>query len=89
MQSKNKPAPTKAERAHIELIKNMACAVCGQPGPSDAHHIKQKSAWYCVPLCKHCHQGPINGIHGQKGSWRLLKMEEIDALAVTIERMNV
>ena len=88
MRSKNKPAHTKAERAHLDRIKNMECIVCGQPGPSDAHHIKQKSAWYCVPLCKHCHQGPLNGIHGQKMTWQILKMDEMDSLAKTIERLS-
>jgi hypothetical protein len=88
MQSRNKSAPTAAERAHLARVKEMACAVCEQPGPSDAHHVKQKSAWYCVPLCKSCHQGPLLGLHGQRRAWALAKMDETDALANTIRRLS-
>lgn len=87
MQSKNKPAPTAAERRHIERVKEMACVVCDAPGPSDAHHIKQSSAWHCVPLCKDCHQGPLLGIHGQRRAWAIAKMDEMDALAETMRRL--
>ncbi|MBP7966063.1 MAG: hypothetical protein KAZ23_01490 [Burkholderiaceae bacterium] len=88
MHSKNKPAPTKAEKAHADRLASMACVVCGSPGPSTVHHIKQRSFWYCVPLCQDCHQGPMLGIHGQKRAWTLAKMDETDALAATIERLN-
>lgn len=43
MQAKNKRAPTKAERAHIERIKAMPCGVCSEPGPSECHEINQGS----------------------------------------------
>ena len=84
MQSKNKPAPTKAERAHIDRVKLMACVVCGQPGPSDAHHIKQRSHWYTVPLCRSCH----DSWHGTKAIWRIKKMDELDAFAATMEQAH-
>jgi len=85
--SKNKRRPTAAERRHIERVKALPCSVCGAPGPSDAHHVKQSSAWHCVALCKDCHQGALLGIHGQRRAWALAKMDETDALAVTIERL--
>jgi len=78
---------TKAERAHIEAVKKLPCSVCDAPGPSAAHHIKQSCAWTAVALCQDCHQGPKNGWHGQRAIWRVKKMEEIDALGVTIERL--
>jgi hypothetical protein len=34
VQSRNKPAPTAAERRHIERIKAMKCVLCDAPGPS-------------------------------------------------------
>jgi hypothetical protein len=29
----------------------------------------------------------MNGIHGQKRMWKIKKMEELDALNITIERI--
>lgn len=84
MQSKNKRT-TQKEREHVARIKEMACVVCGTPGPSIAHHVKQDSHFHTVPLCEDCHTGSHNGIHGQKAMWRICKMDEVDALARTIE----
>lgn len=75
------------ERKHIERIKQMRCVVCDAAGPSDAHHIKQHSQWVCIPLCKDCHQGSHNGWHGRKAMWNVMKMDELDALNLTIERL--
>lgn len=78
---------TAKERKYLERIKNMACSVCGQSGPSDAHHIVQHRQYLCIPLCKDCHQGNHNGIHNNKHIWSVLKMTELDALNLTVERM--
>ncbi len=40
-----------------------------------------------MALCKDCHQGSRNGFHGQRQMWKLKKMDEYDALNVTIERV--
>jgi len=74
----------KAERTWIGMVKEQPCSVCGQAGPSDAHHIKQGRHYTVVALCKSCHQGSKMGWHGEKTAWRIAKMEEIDALNVTI-----
>lgn len=87
MQSKNKKAPTVAEKRHIEQVKSLPCSVCDEHGPSDAHEIKQGQWFTAVALCKSCHQGSLMGLHGQKRAWALRKMDEIDALAVTVERL--
>lgn len=87
MQTKGKRT-TQKERDHVARIKEMACVVCGSPGPSEAHHIKQETHFHTVPLCKSCHTGPHNGIHGAQAMWRLMKMDEIDALARTIEWLH-
>lgn len=75
------------ERTWVGLVKEQPCSVCAAPGPSDAHHIKQSNHYTVVALCKSCHQGSIMGWHGQKRAWAIAKMEEIDALKVTIENV--
>lgn len=87
MQSKNKKAPTKAEHSHIERVKQLPCSVCDDLGPCDAHEIKQGQWYTAVALCKSCHQGPLLGWHGQRRMWALKKMDEVDALAVTVRRL--
>ncbi len=87
MISKNKKPPTVAEKAHIERIKNMACIVCGAAGPSDCHEIEQGLWFASIPLCRDCHMGPKNGIHGQKNMWRVMNLNEVKALAKTVEKI--
>lgn len=87
MQSKNKPKPNVTEKTHIERVKEMTCALCEAPGPSEIHEIKQGQWFTSVPLCADCHRGSFNGLHGQKRMWSLKKMDELDALAVTVERL--
>jgi hypothetical protein len=74
----------KSEREWVGLVKEQPCSVCEAAGPSDAHHIKQGNHYTCVALCKSCHQGPVLGWHGQKRMWSIMKMDENDALNVTI-----
>jgi hypothetical protein len=87
MKSKNQKSMTFAERTHIERVKWLPCSVCDEPGPSDAHHVKQGQHFTCVALCKSCHQGPFLGLHGQRRMWAIQKMDEVDALARTVERL--
>ena len=74
------------ERAWVGLVKELPCSVCDETGPSDAHHIKQGNHFTVVALCKSCHQGSMLGWHGQKRAWAIRKMDENDALNVTIQR---
>lgn len=87
MQSKNKPAPTKAEKEHIERIKDMPCGVCGTSGPSEAHELRQGEWHTSIPLCPDCHRGSLNGIHGQKRIWNVLKLDELAVLNRTIAEL--
>ena len=75
------------ERKHLAMVKELPCSVCNSPPPSDAHHVKQHRQYLCIALCKDCHQGSFNGLHGQKRMWSVMKMDEEDALNVTIERI--
>lgn len=76
-----------AERRHLARVKELDCSVCDQPGPSEAHHIEQGLQYTCIALCPDCHRGP-QGWHGTKVLWRIRKMDELDALNVTLERLS-
>lgn len=85
MHSKNLTA---ADREHLAKIKSMPCGVCGAHGPSDAHHIKQGLHYLCIPLCKDCHQGSHNGIHGRRSIWNVLKKTEESVLNDTVRHLT-
>lgn len=87
MQSKNKPSMTEAERRHVQRVKESDCSVCDAAGPSDAHELKQGDWFTSVSLCRSCHMDPHFGIHGEKTMWRIKKMDELDALNVTLSRI--
>lgn len=87
MHSKNKKAMTTAERQHVERVKSLPCSVCDEGRESEAHEIKQGQWYTSIALCADCHRGSVNGIHGQKRMWAVMKMDELDALAVTLERL--
>ena len=76
------------EREHLAKVKSLPCSVCDAPAPSEAHHIKQGQQYTAVALCPDCHRGGFNGWHGQKMMWRVMKMDELDALNVTFGRLN-
>ena len=75
------------ERQWVQKVKEQECSVCGQAGPSDAHHIKQGNHFTVVALCKSCHQGSMMGWHGQKRAWAIAKMDELDALNNTLKNV--
>lgn len=77
----------KAERLHIQRVKELPCSVCDLPGPSDAHHIEQGNHWCVIALCRDCHMGAHNGWHGRRAMWAVKEMNDMDALAVTLRRL--
>jgi len=87
MHSKNKKAMKSAEKAHVERVKSLPCSVCCEGHESEAHEIKQGQWFTSVALCADCHRGSVNGLHGQRRMWAVMKMDELDALAVTLERL--
>ena len=87
MQSKNKPAPTAAEREHIERVKSLPCVVCWAPPPSECHEIEQGQWFTSVALCADCHRGSHNGIHGRRAIWNVNKQTELTALNATIREL--
>lgn len=87
MRTKNAKAINDDEREHMRLVKLCPCSVCGAPMPSAAHHIVQGDHYTTVALCDDCHQGSVNGLHGQKVMWRIYKIDELGALNVTIRNV--
>lgn len=87
MQSKNKKAPTVAEREHIDRIKGMPCGVCEASGPSEAHELRQGEWFTSIPLCASCHRDNFNGIHGQKRMWSVKRLDELAVLNNTIAEL--
>ncbi len=88
MRTKNAAAIKTAERRHLASVKALPCSVCDAEGPSEAHHIKQGAHYLCVAVCVDCHRSPVLGWHGQRRAWAVRKMDELDALGVTLARLN-
>jgi hypothetical protein len=86
MHSKNL---TKADREHLAAVKSLPCGVCEAAPPSDAHHIEQGLHYLCIPLCKDCHQGSNNGIHGRRAMWNVTKKTELSVLNDTVARLTL
>lgn len=86
MQSKNKRAPTAAERRHIAKVAELPCSLCDRPGPSEVHEIKQGQWFTSVALCPDCHRSSI-GLHGTKAMMRIKKLDELDLLNITVGRV--
>ena len=76
------------DREHMARVKAQPCSVCDAPAPSEAHHTKQGNHRTVIALCKDCHTGSRNGWHGQRLMWKLKKMDENDALNVTLRRLG-
>jgi len=84
---------TKAEKRYLDRVANLSCAVCGAEGVH-IHHAREGQGmaqraqnWLAIPLCPTCHTGP-RGIHGDKQLLKAQKLDEMDLLANTIERLN-
>ena len=88
MRTKNAARITPKESAHMAAVKRLPCSVCNAPPPSAAHHIKQGQHFTTVALCDDCHQGSENGIHGRKTMWRVMKLDELGALDITLRRLE-
>lgn len=88
---------TKAERRHKDRVARLGCILCqcldrGET-PAQVHHIREgqgmsqrASDFLTIPLCPSCHQGP-NGIHGDRTLLKIARVDELDLLAMTIERL--
>ena len=91
---------TKAEKEYMGRVASLGCYLCQHLGygatPAQVHHLREGqgmaqrgSNYVTVPLCDrhHANSSP-DGIHGQRKAWKLAQVDEIDALAWTIERLS-
>lgn len=85
---------TAAASRHMARVKELPCGVCGASGPSHAHHViegrtpgRKAPDWMTMPLCEDCHEGGLNGIHGQRRMWSVMKLNEFDVLNATLEKL--
>lgn len=82
-----------AARKHLSRVAQLPCACCGAHGVH-VHHVREgqgmsqrASDFLTIPLCPDCHVG-TNGVHGNKSLMRIQKIEELDLLARTIEKLS-
>lgn len=93
MRTKSKPATPAKEKRYLDRVAQLDCVVCGAHGVH-IHHAREgegmaqrASNWMAIALCPSCHVGP-RGIHGDRSVLRQEKLDEMDLLARTIERLN-
>ena len=79
------------DKVYMDRVAKLPCVVCGVNSEC-LHHVREGQGmaqraqnWLVVPLCNDCHTGNKNGFHGQWAMWKIHKMDELDALAKTIE----
>jgi hypothetical protein len=80
----------KAEREHLNKVSSLPCCLCGDV-PTEVHHLREGQGmaqraqhFLVIPLCPSCHRGP-QGAHGDKTMFRIMKKDELDLLAETME----
>lgn len=86
---------TGAAKRHIEAVKQLCCVICGQPGPSDAHHCisgrygsRKASDFQTIPLCKAHHQDGPEAIHQNKAAWEAANGPDTDYLPVVRDMLD-
>lgn len=70
MRTLNAKRHSRPESRHLAAVKSVACVLCDEPAPSEAHHPIQGLHHVAIALCQHCHRGP-QGIHGDGSMVRL------------------
>jgi len=88
-----------AERRHMGRVAELGCYLCRElgygPTPAQVHHVREgqgmgqrASNWLTVPLCERHHANSSrDGWHGEREAWKRAGLDEMDALADTIERL--
>jgi hypothetical protein len=84
---------TKSEKKYMNRVAELPCVLCGEHGVQ-VHHVREGQGmaqrsqnWLTVALCPECHTGST-GFHGNRNRLRLAKLDEMDLLALTIEKLN-
>lgn len=85
-------------RDYLDRVAGLGCICCHMLGTgyraAEIHHPREgqgmsqrASDWLAIPLCPDCHRGS-RGLHGDRTYMRVLKVGELDLLALTIEWVN-
>jgi hypothetical protein len=86
------------EAKYMGRVAELGCILCDQLGrpnmPAQVHHVREgqgmaqrANSYLTVPLCPQCHTG-THGIHGDRQLLKQAKLDEMDLLALTIERLT-
>lgn len=90
---------TRSEKQWLDRVAGLGCYLCRHlghgPTPAQIHHLREGqgmaqrgSNWTVIPLCdRHHANSSQDGIHGGRKAWKLAQVDEMDALADTIERL--
>lgn len=87
-----------SKRDYMGRVARVPCVLCEVLGfhgvSAEVHHVRsgqgasqRASDYLTVALCPECHRGPM-GLHGDRTLMRMAKLEELDLLALTIERVD-
>lgn len=90
-----------ASRRHLDRVASLGCILCSvhfgvEGSAAEIHHLREGqgaaqrgSDFTAIPLCPACHRGP-NGLHGlgTRGFKARYNLDELDLLAMTIERLE-
>lgn len=83
---------TKAERKYMDKVAQLPCCLCDS-SPVELHHVREGQGMsqragdmLVIPLCPSCHRGP-KGIHGDKTMLRIRKVDEMDLLNETLQKV--
>lgn len=88
---------TNAERDYMGRVQALGCLLCQLQGrgktEAEIHHIRamqggasRASHYLVAPLCPACHRGS-KGRHGDQTLLKVSKVNDLDLLAMTIERL--
>jgi hypothetical protein len=92
---------TAASKRHLGRVAALGCIM--RPlgweaeclGRVHVHHLREgqgaaqrASDWLTVPLCENHHVGLL-GIHSKKSFYQRTRLDELDLLAATIERLSL
>ena len=84
-----------AGKRHLSRVAALPCVLCGAL-PVERHHIREGQGaaqraqdLLTVALCPDHHRGP-NGLHGlgTRGFYTRYKLDELDLLAMTLEKLE-
>lgn len=87
-------------KRHMGRVAEAGCVVCHHLGyghtPAEVHHVREgqggaqrASDFLTVGLCPEHHRG-VSGLHGlgTRGFYQRYRLDEMDLLAMTLERLE-